>query len=100
MKQFIEKLIERLEEEKSLVPYNRLLDTIEDKPKEVGQLMTYQRVIEIVNQLAEEYNNDFCEWTEYDYKTIRSPHKRDWIIPSMKDFKFCTYCGKKIKVVK
>lgn len=57
MKEFIEKLIGRLEEEKSLVPYNRLLDTIEDKPKEVGQLMTYQRVIEIVNQLAEEYNN-------------------------------------------
>ena len=58
MKQFIDKLIERLEEEKSLVPYNRLLDTIGDKPKEVGQLMTYQRVIAIVNQLAEEHKDD------------------------------------------
>jgi hypothetical protein len=55
MQQFIDKLIGRLEEEKSLVPYNRILDTIEEKPKEVGQIMTYQRVIEIINQLAEEY---------------------------------------------
>ena len=64
MNEFIEKLIGRLEEEKRLVPYNRLLDTIEDKPKEVGQLMTYQRVIEIVNQLAEEYNNDWIPCSE------------------------------------
>ena len=64
MKEFIEKLIGRLEEEKSLVPYNRLLDTIEDKPKEVGQLMTYQRVIEIVNQLAEEHNNGWIPCSE------------------------------------
>lgn len=64
MKEFIEKLICRLEEEKRLVPYNRLLDTIEDKPKEVGQLMTYQRVIEIVNQLAEEYNNGWIPCSE------------------------------------
>lgn len=58
MQEFIEKLIARLEEEKSLVPYNKILDTIEDKPKEIGQLMTYQRVIEIVNQLAEEHKSD------------------------------------------
>ena len=64
MKEFIEKLIGRLEEEKRLVPYNRLLDTIEDKPKEVGQLMTYQRVIEIVNQLAEEYNGGWIPCSE------------------------------------
>lgn len=44
-------------------------------------------------------SDDACEWTKYDYKTIRSPHERDWSIPSMKDFKFCPCCGKKIKVV-
>lgn len=43
---------------------------------------------------------NYCEWIEYDYKTIRSPHERDWNIPSMSDFKFCPYCGKKIKIIK
>ena len=140
MQEFIEKLIGRLEEEKSLVPYNRLLDTIEDKPKEVGQLMTYQRVIEIVNQLAEEYehciksscsncevydkekhycpkwcdvikhttkelaeehNNDFCEWEYDEFETkwqtdcgvLFALHDSDREITQ-----FCPYCGKKIKV--
>ena len=41
-----------------------------------------------------------CEWTEYDYKTIRSPHERNWSIPSMKDFKYCPYCRKRIKIVR
>ena len=39
MKEFIEKLIGRLEEKKDSVPVNRLLDNIiKDKPKELGQL--------------------------------------------------------------
>lgn len=52
------KLIERLEEEKSSVPVNRMLDDIiNDKPKELGQLMAYSKTIKIVNQLAEEYKH-------------------------------------------
>lgn len=51
----------------------------------------------LMAKLQEEKNKDVCEWTEYDYKTIRSPHERDWSIPSMKDFKYCPYCGKKIR---
>jgi len=59
MKEFIDKLIERLEEEKSNVPVNRILDDIiNDKPKELGQLMAYSKVIKIVNELAEEYGKD------------------------------------------
>ena len=58
MKEFIEKLIGRLEEKKDSVPVNRLLDNIiKDKPKELGQIMAYDNAIEIVNQIAEEYNN-------------------------------------------
>ena len=53
-----EKIIEKLEEAKSNVPVNRLLDDIiKDKPKELGQLMAYNKAIEIVKQEAEQYNN-------------------------------------------
>ena len=51
-----EKIIENLEEAKSNVPVNRLLDDIiKDKPKELGQLMAYNKAIEIVKQEAEQY---------------------------------------------
>ena len=58
MKKVFEKIIEKLEEEKSNVPVNRLLDDIiKDKPKELGQLIAYNKAIEIVKQEAEQYNN-------------------------------------------
>lgn len=56
------------------------------------------KAIEIVKQGGIETNN-VCEWQKYDYKTICSPHERDWSIPAMKDFKYCPHCGKKIKAV-
>ena len=108
MKEFIEKLIGRLEELKE-IEKNRADscdeegygdgEQIYDDGRSQGRFEQSHKIIQIVNELAEEYNNDVCEWTEYDYKTIRSPHERDWSIPSMKDFKFCPYCSKKIKVV-
>ena len=61
--------------------------------------------IEIVNQVAEEYGDDFCEWFKYDYRTI-APKNHDvgnpyWRIPEdYSKLMFCPYCGKKIKVVK
>ena len=58
MNKEFEKIIEKLEEAKSNVPVNRLLDDIiKDKPKELGQLMAYNKAIEIVKQEAEQYNN-------------------------------------------
>lgn len=55
MKEFIEKLIGRLQEEKDKVPVNRLLDDIiKDKPKELGQIMAYNKSIKMVKELAEE----------------------------------------------
>lgn len=65
--------------------------------------VTISKIIEILNKVynnIKENNSEFCEWTEYNYKTIRSPHNRDWSIPGMKDFKICPYCGKDIKVIK
>ena len=44
-----EKIIEKLEEAKRNVPVNRLLDDIiKEKPKELGQLIAYDKAIEIV----------------------------------------------------
>lgn len=57
MNKAFEKIIERLEEKKSLVPVNRLLDDIiKDKPKKLGQLMAYDDAIKIVQEVEEEYN--------------------------------------------
>lgn len=45
----VDKVIEKLEELREMVPVNRLLDDIiKDKPKELGQLMAYRKAIEIV----------------------------------------------------
>ena len=44
-----DKVVEQLEELKSLVPVNRLLDDIvNEKPKELGMLIAYEKAIEIV----------------------------------------------------
>ena len=44
-----DKVVEQLEELKSLVPVNRILDDIvNEKPKELGMLIAYRKAIEIV----------------------------------------------------
>ena len=44
-----DKVVEQLEELKSLVPVNRILDDIvNEKQKELGMLMAYEKAIEIV----------------------------------------------------
>ena len=65
MNSVFEKIIEKLEDAKSNVPVNRLLDDIiKDKPKELGQLMAYNKAIEIVKQEAEQYNNGWIPVSE------------------------------------
>lgn len=45
----VDKVVEQLEEAKSMVQVNRVLDDItKDKPKELGQLIAYDKSIEIV----------------------------------------------------
>ena len=47
----VEKVVDELEEAKGNVPVNRLLDDIiKEKPKELGQLIAYDKAIEIVKQ--------------------------------------------------
>lgn len=45
----VDKVVKQLEKLKSQVPVNRILDNIiKDKPKELGQLIAYNKAIEIV----------------------------------------------------
>ena len=108
MKEFIEKLIGRLEEEKKLYHKQYVDDCI--------GYTTYRRyeheldkIIEIVNQLADEYNNDVCEWEKGSSGYVGYPayYSRCCTTNSkglemqthiISDWKFCPYCGKKIKV--
>lgn len=87
MDEFIKKLIGRLEEE---FPFSII----------EGDLISKKDTIEIVNQLAEEYNNDFCEWKE-DMTLSRSAigHGKFESLMYVSKWDYCPYCGKKIKAV-
>ena len=101
-----EKVVEQLEELKSLVPVNRILDDIvNEKPKELGMLIAYDKAIEIVKQGG--VSDDVCEWKVFDNSLTDEPQ---WVYGTTcgkyvgeehtsKAFAYCPYCGKKIKVV-
>ena len=94
MKEFIEKLIGRLEEEHERC-INRYGIVGGNLPA-----MEIKQCMEIVNQLAEEYNNEFCEWTMFK-ANARLRHKNCMFAEDTVDpwkFNFCPYCGKKIKI--
>ena len=53
-----DKVVEQLEELKSLVPVNRLLDDIvNEKQKELGMLIAYRKAIEIVKEGGKDAEN-------------------------------------------
>lgn len=58
----------------------------------------------LLKHMAEEKENDYCEWIKYDYRTI-VPKNHDvnnpyWRIPeNMDKLKYCPYCGREIKVI-
>lgn len=58
----------------------------------------------IINDLAEEHNNGFCEWRMIDEEanvydtTCRNPHILLEGSPTDNNYEFCPYCGKEIKV--
>ena len=90
MKEFIDKLIERLEE-KAFIDYDEYYT-------DGGEcLISISDVKEIVNELAEEYSKDYCEWKwGIDYAEVQC--KGDKILfGTRRIFTYCPYCGKKIK---
>lgn len=61
-----------------------------------------EAVNEVIPKKLEE--DDFCEWIKYDYRTICPKHHDAdnpyWRIPeNMDKLKYCSYCGKEIKIV-
>ena len=110
MKEFVKKLIGRLEELKTFKL--NLADAMSElmKKDRIDNYISKEEVIEIVNQLAEEYNNDVCEWEKGSSGYVGYPayYSRCCTTNSkglemqthiISDWKFCPYCGKKIKVV-
>ena len=81
MNEAFEKILERLEENKSIIPVNRVLDDIiKDKPKELGQLMAYDNSIKIVQEVAEQHN---VGWIPIDEKL---PPDDNFILLSFSNF--------------
>lgn len=96
MDEFVKKLIERLEESKAKFVFGI-------KGTSLLECMEVNAVSIIAHQLAEEYNNDFCEWNYDGAMYERCPHTETLFARihncDEKIFKYCPYCGKKIKVV-
>jgi hypothetical protein len=96
MKEFVEKLIGRLEEESELLlgGFGRVHYSV--------RAIQVHKVKEIVKQLAEEYNNGFCEW-KLDGVYLMCQHKTELFVSCLEDkkyrYKYCPICGKKIKAV-
>lgn len=66
----------------------------------------YSHAIEIVNQVEQEYNNDFCEWkpnferrTYTGYYFCNCDDEMLFTKVEVESFNVCPYCGKKIKVI-
>lgn len=93
MKEFIEKLINRLEEYR----YNTGESIIN-----LGERKAIYKISNIIDELAEEYSNDFCEW-KVDGVYLMCQHKTELFVSCLEDekyrYKHCPICGKKIKVV-
>lgn len=97
-----DKAVEQLENLKSLVPVNRVLDDIvNDKPKELGMLIAYKKAIEIVK--GECATEQSCEWKIEDSESnlyVTECENRQLIFegtPEENRYKYCPYCGRKIK---
>lgn len=119
MEKIVEKLIEKLHEEKEAHSYDeRYVKGVNASIKIVSQLTErykdkdcskcsrrswYQKgYADAEKKYIEEHNNEFCEWKQYSViagiefyencKRILPYHLYD-------EKKYCPYCGKKIKVV-
>ena len=100
MIEFVEKLIGRLEDARQ--ECKKLQKTTDDAYGYMKQKQGIDVAKEIVKQVAEEYNNGFCEW-KLDGVYLLCQHNTELVISCLEEEKhrytYCPYCGKKIKVV-
>ena len=101
MKEFVEKLIEKFEKEAFAIQLNQGIKHPSTHDMFL-ETFTVRQIEEIINQLAEEYNNGFCEW-KLDGVYLMCQHKTELFVSCLEDekhrYKYCPICGKKIKVV-
>lgn len=101
MKEFIEKLIEKMQGVFCDGCTSCRVNQCDGVDKEECRWMV--KIKESINQLAEEYNNEFCEWKYWrtidDVPMYKSSCIHEFEERFVKKYKFCPYCGKKIKVV-
>ena len=96
MKKFIEKLISCLKEwsfeAEIVIPGSDGYDDTVNR-----EIICTKNAIDIVNQLAEEYNNGVCEWYKVKNGNAYKCHTHAEIHDSrVLDWCVCPYCGKKI----
>ena len=102
----IDKVVEELEERvdflKDCTKYGN--KNAKQQAESYNTMMMYEvadlvdDLIEIVNQGG--VSDDVCEWkVKSNYYVTECSHDTDVMYGSKQDFKFCPYCGKKIKVV-
>ena len=101
----VDGVVEELEERKAL--HERLVDyetkngTVTEKYQHIKAIDVLNDAIEIVKQGG--VANDVCEWKDYKDGIEHSYHigccEEAFSQCYETDFKFCPYCGKKIKVV-
>jgi DNA repair exonuclease SbcCD ATPase subunit len=103
MQKAFEKIIERLEEKRAEL--ESITAECRHVPKEfenknIGYYTAVNHAIEIVNQVAETYEQEVCEWVEKSVdsiKLVREPHRLR-LFHTEEDRQYCPYCGKKIKI--
>ena len=95
----IDKVVKKLEKKKEEV--QRMRNTcVALSDLEVCDIenVTYERAIEIVKRGG--VSDDVCEWkVKSNYYVTKCSHDTDVMYGLKQDFKFCPYCGKKIKAV-
>ena len=86
----VEKVVEELETDPSVKLYG--------SGNSDNYLIPVKRVIKIVKQGG--VYDDVCEWkVKSNYYVTKCSHDTDIMYGLKSDFKFCPFCGKKIKVV-
>lgn len=115
MNEFIDKLIERLEEESNNAEAEMhiLADSEYSLPCQFDRIdiedcksKTFCEAISIVNELAEEYklsemptgSESFCEWKKGESSVFPIKTNCGNSMDVNYGYEFCPYCGKKIKV--
>lgn len=99
-----DKVMEQLEELKSLVPVNRILDDIvNEKPKELGMLIAYRKAIEVVKGGGVDLKPE-CKWKLEEEGNLyvtecENRHLTFDGTPAENGYRYCPYCGRKIKEV-